>query len=92
MPLPGMDDFRHNLTPVEVKNFLKTTEDLTRDLIIRYCFKVMRQCPECGQGELCQGGAVSLYSRHMDKITHEIKACLKCGYKDLSMVLTIESL
>jgi hypothetical protein len=87
-----MEDFRHNLTPVEVKDFLKTTEDLTRDLLIRYCFKVVHHCPQCGQRGLCQGGAVSLYSRHLDKITHEIKACLGCGYKQLSPVLTIESL
>ncbi len=87
-----MEQFRHNLTPVEVKNFLQNTEDLTRDLLIRYCFKVARQCPQCGRGGLCQGGAVSLYSRHLDKITHEIRSCLNCGYKELSPVLTIESL
>ena len=87
-----MEDFRHNLTPVEVKIFLKNTEDLTRDLLIRYCFKVVLHCPECGQKGLCQGGAVSLYSSHMDKITHEIRACLNCCYKELSTVLTIESL
>jgi hypothetical protein len=87
-----MEDFRHNLTPVEVKNFLKNTEDLTRDLLIRYCFKVASKCPQCGQHELCHSGAVSLYSSHLDKMTHEIEACLNCGYKQLSPILTIESL
>jgi hypothetical protein len=87
-----MKDFRHNLTPVEVKNFLKSTEDLTGNLLIQYCFKVAVPCPRCGQGGLCHGGAVSLFSRQVDKITHEIKACLSCGYKELSPVLTIESL
>ena len=78
-----MEDFRHNLSPVEVKNFLKITEDLTRDLIIRYCFKVALDCPQCGQRGLIQGGAFSLYSRDIDKITHEIRACLNCAYKQL---------
>jgi hypothetical protein len=87
-----MEDFRNNLTPVEVKKFLKNTEDLTGNLLIRYCFKVARSCPQCGQGGLCLGGAVSLFSRHLDKITHEIKSCLHCGYKELFTLLTIESL
>ena len=87
-----MENFRHNLSPVEVRNFLKTTVDLTRDLLICYCFKVALPCPQCGRGGLCQGGAISLFSSHMDKITHEIRACLSCGYKELSTVLTIESL
>jgi ribosomal protein S27AE len=77
---------------VEVKNFLKNTENLTGNLLIRYCFKVARPCPQCGQQGLCQGGAISLYSRHLDKITHEIKSCLNCGHKELSTLLTIESL
>jgi hypothetical protein len=88
-----MEDFRHNLTPVEVKKFLKDTEDLTNNLLIRYCYKLTHQCPHCGrQDGLCHGGAVSLFSSRLDKITHEIHACLHCGYKALSTNLTIESL
>jgi hypothetical protein len=88
----GMESFRHNLTPVEVKKFLKDTENLTEDLLIRYCFKVEYCCPHCGCLELCSAGAISLFSSRMDKITHEIHACLHCGYQDLSTVLTLESL
>jgi hypothetical protein len=87
-----MEDFRHNLTPVEVKKFLKSTADLTEGLLIRYCHKVPVNCPKCNKYGLCQSGAVSFYSSRMDKITHEISFCLKCGYTKLSMVLTIESL
>jgi hypothetical protein len=87
-----MEDFRHNLTPVEVKTFLKSTGKLTENLLIRYCLKVALPCPHCGRQELCQGGAVSLFSSRLDKITHEIQACLHCGYKALSTVLTIEAL
>jgi len=87
-----MEDFRHNLTPVEVKKFLKDTQHLTENLLIRYCFKVEQSCPRCGGPGLCRGGAISLFSSHLDKITHEIRACLHCGYKDLSTVLTLESL
>jgi hypothetical protein len=87
-----MEDFRHNLTPVEVKKFLKITENLTENLLIRYCFKVALACPQCGCQGLCHGGAVSLFSSRLDKLTHEIHACLHCGYKCLSTVLTIESL
>ncbi len=87
-----MKDFRHNLTPVEVKKFLQDTEDLTENLLIRYCFKVEHCCPRCGRQGLCLCGAVSLLSSRLDKITHEISACLYCGYKELSPVLTIESL
>ena len=87
-----MEEFRNNLTPVEVKSFLKNTEDLTGNLLIRYCFKVAPLCPQCGQRGLCLGGAVSLFSRHLDKITHELKSCLNCGHKEISTLLTIESL
>jgi hypothetical protein len=87
-----MDDFRHNLTPVEVKKFLQETKDLTENILIRYCFKVAQCCPQCGCQECCLAGAVSLFSSRMDKITHEICACLHCGYKSVSTVLTIESL
>ena len=87
-----MEEFRHNLTPVEVKKFLKGTSDLTEGLLIRYCFKAAVHCPKCKKYGLCQSGAVSLYSSRMDKITHEISFCLKCGYTNLLTVLTIESL
>lgn len=87
-----MEDFRHNLTPVEVKQFLKSTEGLTENLLIRYCFKLSSPCPHCGKQEFCHGGAISLFASRMDKITHEIYACLHCGYKALTMMLTIESL
>jgi hypothetical protein len=87
-----MDDFRHNLTPVEVKKFLKDTQNLTENILIRYCFKVEQSCPRCGCQVTCLAGAVSLFSSRLDKITHEIRACLNCGYKELSTVLTIESL
>ena len=87
-----MEDFRHNLKPVEVKKFLKSTADLTEGLLIRYCYKVPVHCPKCKKHGLCRGGAVSLYSSRMDKITHEISACLKCGYTKMLTVLTIESL
>jgi hypothetical protein len=87
-----MQEFRHNLTPVEVKKFLKDTENLTENLLIRFCFKIPQSCPCCGRQELCLAGAVSLFSSRLDKITHEIHACLHCGHKALSTVLTIESL
>jgi hypothetical protein len=87
-----MDDFRHNLTPVEVKHFLKSISDLTEYLLVRYVFKVPVTCPRCGTRGLCRGGAVSLYSNRIDKITHEIISCLHCDYKKVSMVLTVESL
>ncbi len=87
-----MVDFRHNLTPVEVKKFLKITAGVTENLFIRFCFKVPLPCPKCGAAHLCRAGAVSLYSSNMDKLTHEINACLGCGYTSLSMLLTIESL
>lgn len=87
-----MDDFRHNLTPVEVKFFLKNVADLTENLLIRYCNKTPVPCPQCGRQELCKSAAISLYSSSMDKITHEISACLHCGYTNLSMVLTCEKL
>ena len=87
-----MEGFRHNLTPVEVKKFLKDTENLTENLLIRFCFKVAQKCPHCGRQEFCLAGAVSLFSSRMDKITHEICDCLHCGHKALSPVLTIESL
>ncbi len=87
-----MQSFRNNLTPVEVKNFLKLTRDLTADLLIFYCFKIADQCPQCGHPEIYRSGAVSTYSSRFDKVTHEITACLNCGDKNLSTVLTIETL
>lgn len=87
-----MEDFRHNLTPVEVKKFLKKTASLTENLLIRYCNKVPILCPQCGRQELCKSGAVSLYSSTFDKFTHEIIVCLHCDYKSLSTLLTTERL
>lgn len=87
-----MQDFRHNLTPVEVKIFLKVVASLTEDLFIRYCLKGSDNCPQCGQPAMCHSGAVSLFSSSFDKITHEIRACLKCGYTNMTTVLTIEKL
>ena len=87
-----MEDFRHNLTPVEVKNFLTRISDLTEYLLVRYVFKLPVTCPQCGTLGLCQGGAMSLYSSRIDKLTHEISVCLHCGYRKVSMVLTVESL
>jgi predicted nucleic-acid-binding Zn-ribbon protein len=87
-----MEDFRHNLSPVEVKILLKTTKDLAENLFIRYCFKVAMQCPKCGNQEICLSGAVSFYSSSFDKVTHEIRVCLRCGYKNLTTLLTIEKL
>jgi len=87
-----MEDFRHNLTPVEVKNFLTSISDLTEYLLVRYVFKLPVTCPQCGTLGLCQGGAMSLYSSRIDKLTHEISVCLHCGYRKVSMVLTVESL
>lgn len=87
-----MDDFRHNLSPVEVKIFLKTVATLAENLLIRYCVKTTVKCPQCGAPEFCQSGAVSLFSSSFDKITHEMKACLKCGYQEISTVITVEKL
>ena len=87
-----MEDFRHNLSPVEVKIFLKTVADLAEDLLIRYCFKIPANCPQCGRPELCRAAAVSLFSSSFDKVTHEITVCLQCGYHNLSTVLTTERL
>jgi len=87
-----MEDFRTNLTPVEVKKFLKDTQDVTENLLIRFCFNIAQSCPRCGSRVTCLAGAVSLFSSRMDKITHEIRACLHCGHRALSPVLTIESL
>ncbi|MBM4273202.1 MAG: hypothetical protein FJ134_01895 [Deltaproteobacteria bacterium] len=75
-----------------MKIFLKTVADLTEELFIRYCLKGDGVCPRCGRNGICHSGAISLYSSSFDKITHEITACLKCGYKNMTTVLTIEKL
>ena len=87
-----MEDFRHNLSPVEVKLFLKAVTRLTEDLFIRFCNKVAAPCPQCGHPELCKSGAISLYSSSLDKLTHELSVCLKCGYISLSTLLTCEKM
>jgi len=87
-----MLSFRSNLSPVEIKVFLKTIADYTDDLLILYCNKNSIPCPKCGQPQLCRSGAVSLYSSSFDKVTHVIVACLHCGYKNISVELTCERL
>lgn len=87
-----MEDFRHNLSPMEVKIFLKTVAELAENLFIRYCFKVSANCPKCGHPELCRAGAISFFSSSFDKVTHEITACLHCQYNCLEMRLTCEKL
>ncbi len=87
-----MHSFRHNLTPVEVKVFLKTVASLTEELFIRYCLKGNGICPRCGRNGMCHSGAISYYSGSFDKITHEIRACLKCGYNNMTTLLTVERL
>ncbi|OGP69952.1 MAG: hypothetical protein A2Y80_08640 [Deltaproteobacteria bacterium RBG_13_58_19] len=88
-----MENFRHNLSPVEIKFFLKTVTNLEENLFIYCCYKVPGKCPNCGQNKkMCKSGAVSLYSGSFDKITHEISVCLRCGYIDLTNVLTCERL
>jgi predicted nucleic-acid-binding Zn-ribbon protein len=88
----ALHNFRHNLSPVEVKRFLKIVAELTENLFIYYCYQTSAACPKCGHPELCQSGAVSLFSSSFDKVTHEISACLQCGYADLLAVLTVERL
>ncbi len=87
-----MEDFRHNLTPVEVKQFLKSITDLREYLMVRFVFKLPVNCPQCGAHGVCKAGAISMYSSNIDKLTHHISTCLHCGYRKVSMVLTIESL
>lgn len=87
-----MIQFRTNLSPVEVKTFLKILADLTDNLLIIYCNKISVDCPHCGHPELCHSGAISLFSSSFDKITHEISVCLHCGHKNLSMAVTSERL
>jgi len=87
-----METFRHNLSPGEVKIFLKTVAALTENLFIYYCFKTAAACPQCGQPGLCRAGAVSLLSSSFDKVTHEITTCLRCRYKELNAVSTCEKL
>ena len=87
-----MEQFRHNLSPVEVKIFLKIIEEHTENLFIRYCNKIPFPCPKCGQDTQCRSGAVSLLSSNFDKITHEIIVCLNCEYTKVHTVLTCERL
>ncbi|MGQ9688089.1 MAG: hypothetical protein ACUVXF_04780 [Desulfobaccales bacterium] len=87
-----MESFRHNLSPVEVKKFLKITAKAAEHLFIRFCWKVPTPCPRCGAHRLCRAGAVSFYSSSIDKVTHEFTACLDCGFISMSMLQTIESL
>ena len=87
-----MENFRHNLSPLEVKFFLQNVADLTEDLFIRYCFKIPGPCPECGRTGLCRAAAVSLFSSTFDKITHQITVCLQCGYREVRLNLTCERL
>ena len=85
-----MENFRHNLSPVEVKLFLKMLEEYNDYFIILYCMKSWHSCPQCGHGETCRGAAVGVFSSRLDKITHELRVCLKCGYKHVTNVLTLE--
>jgi hypothetical protein len=87
-----MESFRHNLSPVEVKQFLKTVVDLIENLAIRYVHKVNSPCPCCGRQELCYGAATSYFSSSFDKTSHELTVCLHCGFKDLSTLNTCERL
>lgn len=87
-----MQSFRHNLSPVEVKTFLTIAKDLTENLCIIYCLKAPGPCPKCGQEKTCNSGAVNYGSSSFDKITHEIRACLGCGWKHVTTVLTVEKM
>jgi predicted nucleic-acid-binding Zn-ribbon protein len=87
-----METFRHNLSPVEVKLFLKSAAALTENLAVRYVHKISIPCPRCGYSELCYGAAISYFASSSDKTTHEITVCLHCGYKDLSTLTTCERL
>jgi hypothetical protein len=87
-----MESFRHNLSPVEVKKFLKTAADLTEHLAIRYVNKMTTPCPRCGCLELCYGAATSYFTSSFDKTSHELTVCLHCGFKDLSTLNTCERL
>jgi hypothetical protein len=90
--IKAMETFRHNLSPGEVKIFLKSAAELTENLFLYYCYKTPDSCPECGHPGLCRAGGVSLFSSRFDKVTHEIFTCLQCGYKNLTTVLTCENL
>ncbi len=87
-----MESFRHNLTPVEVKHFLRATADLTENLLLRYCYKTTTPCPACRQPELIRAAGLSLFSLSSDKLTHELSLCPACGYKELVALQTCERL
>jgi hypothetical protein len=87
-----VEPFRHNLTPVEVKTFLRLTADLTENLLIRYCYQTATPCPTCRRPQLIRAAAISLYSRSLDKLTHELSVCLACGFKEVVTLQTCEGL
>jgi len=87
-----VQSFRHNLSPVEVKKFLTIVKELNDNLCFLYCLKVPVPCPKCGEAKTCHSGALSYYSSSVDKITHEIRACLACGWKQVTTVLTVEKM
>jgi len=87
-----MVDFRHNLTPLEIKIFLKTIGPLADNYLVRFCQKSQQPCPHCGRRGLCVAGAVSLYCSQFDKTSHEILACLHCGFQEVITLLTMEKM
>jgi len=87
-----MEPFRHNLTPVEVKKFLQATAELTENLLIRYCFKTEAACPRCGRPGLLRAAGLSLYSLSIDKLTHDLRYCLDCGFREMGTLETCERL
>ncbi len=87
-----MDPFRHNLTPVEVKTFLKATASLTENLFIRYCYKTDTPCPGCGRPQLIRAAGISFFSNNPNKLTHEITVCLSCGHQEIVALQTCEKL
>lgn len=87
-----METFRHNLTPVEVKKFLQGTADLTENLLLRYCWKTESPCPVCRRPGLLRAAGLSLYSSTIDKLTHELRYCLGCGFKELNTLESCERL
>jgi ribosomal protein S27AE len=87
-----METFRHNLTPVEVKKFLQATARLTENLLLRYCWRTEAACPACGAVGLLRAAGLSLYSSSIDKLTHELRYCLSCGFQDLNTLESCERL
>jgi hypothetical protein len=87
-----MVDFRHNLTPVEVKAFLKSIANFPDELMVIAVKKIPTACPLCANPEVCLAAAVSAYAGGFTKITHEIRLCLKCDYRALTTLMTCERL